>query len=110
MSLFDWPHDLIVKMVMTGSPRGGVLDQGRVGRDAAVGTEVCYVGLSGPSLGLIRLVLTAQSCRSPVVGHSALQPVRPDFRCDREISAQVNSQFADKAAVCQFSGMIRFRL
>ena len=41
---------------------------------------------------------SAQSCRSPVVGHSALQPVRPDFRCDREIPAQVNSQFADKVA------------
>jgi hypothetical protein len=53
---------------------------------AALG--VCYGSARKAKL---RMSLTAQSCRSPFVSHSALQPVRPDFRCDREISAQVNS-------------------
>jgi hypothetical protein len=55
------------------------------------------------------LSLSAQSCRSPVVGHSALQPVRPDFRCDREILAQVNSQFADFVSVHCFPFKGRFQ-
>ena len=54
-----------------------------------------------PKLDGLAGLLPAQSCRSPVVGHSALQPVRPDFRCDREIPAQVNSQFAGQTGLMQ---------
>jgi hypothetical protein len=43
-----------------------------------------------------RMSLTALSGRSRTLGHAAVRPVEPDFRCTRKIESWSNSQSEDK--------------